>query len=224
MAYLPYITLFLFSLSSLLGHGTAFSFSDGQLYNGSPEHRSEVSAFIASSKLASANARMSRVKPRSPNYPLRSLDLSEEAVAVARNIVEASICEAAEYNKARVQSTLHSSPGRKRDNHANYPLMTVNSTVASAAALIAEVDAGKLSRAQSKISELRKRSSMPPEKREASTYWLGEKTNYGTWPYGSDSTYQVFRNVMHYGAVGDGVTVGIISPLTRRALKDRMTG
>lgn len=37
-------------------------------------------------------------------------------------------------------------------------------------------------------------------------YWLGLITHQGTSPFNPDpSTYQVFRNVMDFGAVGNGV-------------------
>jgi glucan 1,3-beta-glucosidase len=38
----------------------------------------------------------------------------------------------------------------------------------------------------------------------ASTYWVASITRQGTVPYGGASGYKVFRNVMDYGAKGDG--------------------
>lgn len=37
----------------------------------------------------------------------------------------------------------------------------------------------------------------------ASSYWLGSITRQGTVPFGS-SSFQIFRNVKDFGAVGDG--------------------
>lgn len=55
-------------------------------------------------------------------------------------------------------------------------------------------------------------------------YWLGSITHLGTSPFNPDaSTYQVFRNVIDFGAAGDGVTDDtdaikqVISPSSRRS-------
>ena len=38
-----------------------------------------------------------------------------------------------------------------------------------------------------------------------STYWVASITRQGTVPFGGASGYKVFRNVMDYGAKGDGM-------------------
>lgn len=38
----------------------------------------------------------------------------------------------------------------------------------------------------------------------SSSYWLASITRQGTVPFGGSSGYQVFRNVMDFGAKGDG--------------------
>ncbi|MBA7493104.1 hypothetical protein ES702_03659 [subsurface metagenome] len=51
----------------------------------------------------------------------------------------------------------------------------------------------------------------PPGKPAASSestcsYWLEEIAHQGVAPFQNDSSYQIFRNVKDYGAVGDGIT------------------
>ena len=45
-------------------------------------------------------------------------------------------------------------------------------------------------------------------KKRDTYYWLEDYASQypGTYPFGDDSSYVVYRNVMDYGAVGDGVT------------------
>ena len=38
------------------------------------------------------------------------------------------------------------------------------------------------------------------------TYWMGSIARKGTVPWGDNATYAVFRNVLDYGAVGNGIT------------------
>lgn len=45
-----------------------------------------------------------------------------------------------------------------------------------------------------------------PNANASCSYWLEEIPHQGVAPFQNDSSYQVFRNVKDYGAVGDGVT------------------
>lgn len=42
----------------------------------------------------------------------------------------------------------------------------------------------------------------------SSSYWVSTITRQGTVAYGSDPTYQVFRNVMSFGAKGMAASLG----------------
>lgn len=44
------------------------------------------------------------------------------------------------------------------------------------------------------------------DKRTSSSYWVANIARNGVVAFGSDSSYAVYRNVMDYGATGDGVT------------------
>ncbi|KAI0191651.1 glycoside hydrolase family 55 protein [Astrocystis sublimbata] len=64
-----------------------------------------------------------------------------------------------------------------------------------AAALVAEADA------VTKAGNVTKRAVAA-----SGTFWMGSIARKGTVPWGDDPDYKVFRNVLDYGAVGDGVT------------------
>ncbi len=100
-------------------------------------------------------------------------------------------------------------------------IYTINSTVASAAALVAEADAA----AQARNGTLHADYSIPKKylqytnysppstshlgKRTGTSFWMEDITHSGNFPFGSDNAnYAVFRNVKDpkYGAVGDGLT------------------
>lgn len=49
-------------------------------------------------------------------------------------------------------------------------------------------------------------STYSPSSNGSCSYWLEEIAHQGIAPFQNDSSYQVFRNVKDYGAVGDGVT------------------
>jgi glucan 1,3-beta-glucosidase len=46
----------------------------------------------------------------------------------------------------------------------------------------------------------------PASSAPSSSYWVSTITRQGTVAYGSDSSYQVFRNVMSFGAKGMAVS------------------
>jgi hypothetical protein len=75
------------------------------------------------------------------------------------------------------------------------PLLPITDEIAAAAALVAEADAAQ--------------NGEPPSpallKRTTSTYWMDNLQHLGTSPWGKNSTYKVYRNVVSdYGAKGDG--------------------
>jgi hypothetical protein len=78
-------------------------------------------------------------------------------------------------------------------------LLTITDEIAEAAALVAEADA--IGRA----GNVTKRTVAA-----SGTFWMGSIARKGTVPWGDDPGYKVFRNVLDYGAVGDGITVSLI--------------
>jgi hypothetical protein len=76
------------------------------------------------------------------------------------------------------------------------PLLQITDQIAEAAALVAEADA------VATTGNAAERAVAA-----AGTYWMQSLARKGTVPWGNDPEYVVFRNVLDYGAVGDGVTV-----------------
>lgn len=138
----------------------------------------------------------------------------------AREIIEDAILKSAKLNAARLANPARNRyrlqpgtviGGRKIDrridrrahdevadsDEAPPPLLDITDEIAQAAALVSEADAvaGNL-------------TSRAPIKAAASgTFWMEHISRMGTVPFGDDPSYQVFRNVVDFGAVGDGVTV-----------------
>lgn len=113
---------------------------------------------------------------------------------------------------------LHSKAAIKARD-ADMKALTVNKTVAAAAALVAEVDAAnstrtdysKYSSLPPEIAELRRKMLGPEFDKEenkltkritSSEYWLEHIDHVGKVPYGgsANNDYKVFRNVRDYGA------------------------
>jgi hypothetical protein len=133
----------------------------------------------------------------------------------ARLIVDQAIAESSKLNKARLANPLRNNyelkPGTvvgqsqssRRRFHARAfdelpaPLLDITDEIARAAALVSKADmravAGNTTKRAAAVS---------------GTYWMGSIARKGTIPWGNDATYKVFRNVMDYGAVRNGVTVG----------------
>ncbi len=90
-----------------------------------------------------------------------------------------------------------SSPsGGNTINEEVTPLLQITDRIAEAAALVAESNAAA---AAGNATERAVASS--------GTYWMESLSRKGTVPWGNDPAYVVFRNVLEYGAVGDGITV-----------------
>ncbi|OIW23390.1 pectin lyase-like protein [Coniochaeta ligniaria NRRL 30616] len=131
----------------------------------------------------------------------------------ARGIVQKAIAESSKLNKARLGNPLRNNYGLKpgtdvgqsrtarRRLHARAfeeapaPLLEITDEIARAAALVAESDAVAIA------GNVTRRAAAA-----AGTYWMGSIARRGTVPWGTDATYKVFRSVLDYGAVGNGVT------------------
>lgn len=94
------------------------------------------------------------------------------------------------------------------------PVLTITNEIAKAVALVAEADA---------VGRVRNETKQAVA--ASGTFWMGSIAGKGTVPWGDDPDYKVFRNVLYYGAVGDGVTVSfmmifLVSLFTRDSLAD----
>ncbi|KAI1278523.1 exo-1,3-beta-D-glucanase [Xylaria sp. FL0933] len=103
---------------------------------------------------------------------------------------------------------------------ADMAAITVNQTVAAAAAMVAEADAHHgnytpLPSLPQEVIDLRNNfSDQDPIKhrshveRDTSAFWMEDIEHIGRVPFGGQDNdgYKVFRNVKDYGAVGDGIT------------------
>jgi len=130
----------------------------------------------------------------------------------ARIIVEKAIAGSSKLNQARLLNPMRNNYGLKpgtftgqskakrhlrarEDGTPVPPLLSITDSIANAAALVAEADAAGIP------GNLTKRAV--PAK---GTYWMGSIARKGTVPWGDNATYAVFRNVLDYGTVGNGIT------------------
>lgn len=131
----------------------------------------------------------------------------------ARAIVEQALAESSKLNQARLEKPLRNTYGLQpgtvvggsivpnattNPNQDVTPLLQITDQIAEAAALVAEADA------VAATGNVTKRAVAA-----AGTYWMEALARKGTVPWGDDPEYVVFRNVLDYGAVGDGVTVSL---------------
>jgi hypothetical protein len=129
----------------------------------------------------------------------------------AQAIVESAMVESGKLNMARLAKPLRNTYGLKpgtvvggstvtvassMTNQDVIPLLEITDAIVEAAALVAETSA------VSGIGNMTKRAVA-----STGTYWMGSISRQGTVPWGDDPAYNVFRNVIDYGAVGDGLTV-----------------
>ncbi|RFU75893.1 pectin lyase fold virulence factor [Trichoderma arundinaceum] len=139
-------------------------------------------------------------------------DASTEDIENARKIVEDAITKSTRLNKARLAKPLRNKyelePGtmlgdstsnrrsrRRRDSDEVPPLLEITDEIAAAAALVTEAEAEGL------ISNITRRAASA-----SGTYWMEHIDRKGTVPWGNDQGYKIFRNVLDYGATGNGVT------------------
>lgn len=155
-------------------------------------------------------------------------------LARARTIVAEAIAASAELNKARLENPARNryrlKPGtviggetaagkrdarsRRRQDAADtaaapHPLLDITDEIAHAAALVAEADAvAELGTVAPEGGNLTSPAPSNITRRAPvrGTYWMETISRRGTVPWGDDPTYKVFRNVLDYGATGNGVT------------------
>ncbi|KAH7027557.1 pectate lyase superfamily protein-domain-containing protein [Microdochium trichocladiopsis] len=137
----------------------------------------------------------------------------------ARETVKKAQAAANKLNKARVANPLRNKYSLKpgtvvggssnttvkskrltaRDSTAETapPLLEITDEIAAAAALVAEAEASVGSFNSTSKRRIAARSG---------TFWMEHLARKGTVPWGDDPNHVVFRNVLDYGAIGDGVT------------------
>jgi hypothetical protein len=80
-------------------------------------------------------------------------------------------------------------------------LLRITDEIAKAAALVVRADAMAAAGVGLSNQTLRRRQSGG-----GGQYWMQHLARKGRVPWGNDTSYNVFRNVRDYGAVGDGIT------------------
>ncbi|KAH8816524.1 pectate lyase superfamily protein-domain-containing protein [Xylogone sp. PMI_703] len=192
---------------------------NGEKYTGSAAQIAELKKIADANRAKIAKIQVSHAAPNLTASITKHDNTPPAAIAEARAVVASAIAEMRATNKARVENPLrntyvsrHSSSSKRRTAIPS-PLTRPNTTVAAAAALVAEVDAaakaknGTLYRDYSSILALhRGHNSSAPVKRQTTSFWMEGVDHLGTQPLGGDSSYKVWRNVKDYGAAGDGVT------------------
>jgi hypothetical protein len=145
---------------------------------------------------------------------------SQAALEEARKLVLAAQAEAGERNLQRLANPRRNSYSSRNNTSAalkarqeDIALYTVNTTVAAAAALVAEADAsnGMLNmypNVPEKYMKYLNHTSTPTSQfnKRDTYFWMEDIEHNGGMPFGNDKGYSVFRNVKSYGAKGDGVT------------------
>ncbi|KAJ3160489.1 hypothetical protein HDU88_007949 [Geranomyces variabilis] len=137
---------------------------------------------------------------------------SPEEIAAARVIVKNAIAKSTAANKNRLDQLRL---GNKRSHKQNgtaaaaAPLFKVTDRIANAVALIAEVDAI----AEHAGGALKRNATKHLHKR-AGGWWMGSKEHRGTWPWGGDASYQVFRDVTDPRWAMDGAAACVPDGLT----------
>lgn len=133
---------------------------------------------------------------------------SDTDVENARLLVQEAIANMTVLNKARIANPMRNQyvkgSSSKRATTSS-PLLDITSELANAAALVAEADAA--------TSPIATTSRV----KRSGDFWLGNIDHRGTVPWGSDSSYTVYRNVVDYGADPTGATVCISISCRRRS-------
>ncbi|KAK1703500.1 LOW QUALITY PROTEIN: pectate lyase superfamily protein-domain-containing protein [Colletotrichum lupini] len=135
----------------------------------------------------------------------------------ARGIVTIAIAASSKLNKARLNSPLRNQyrlkPGTviggaivnetrrtRRDDPEPPPLLEITDEIAWAAALLAEAEADMPQ------DGVKVPSRNITRRAAAGSYWMESIARKGIVPWGDEPSYAVFRNVLDYGATGNGVT------------------
>ncbi|KUJ07893.1 pectin lyase-like protein [Mollisia scopiformis] len=124
--------------------------------------------------------------------------VSQSQLANAYVIVDNAVTEWSVYKKVRFENPKHNIYTLKGatapESNADVPVITEE--VAAAAALVAEVE----------VAQNGGNTTKPMRKGQSGSFWMEDIERFGSQPYGGNSSYPVFRNVLHYGAHGDGTT------------------
>ncbi|KAK6535514.1 hypothetical protein TWF694_001969 [Orbilia ellipsospora] len=136
--------------------------------------------------------------PRGEDAQARVRGTTPKQVAAARAIIKKAQGQAAILNKKRFEHpfTTNSSwvpptKNRKQNVNSSPPtLYQASEEVARAAALLTEYDA--VHKHLSQNLNVTKRDIL---QKRASSWWMANKVHRGKWPFNTDSTYQVFRDV-----------------------------
>lgn len=158
------------------------------------------------------------------DVPYRVRQATSAEITQARSLVDDSLRLVASFNEARFEyqardafGTMNRTIGRGKRRHRIQvpPLFEVTPELAAAAALVAEVDAVREHTAKIKFDKPSEHPQIPAmkfvsdsERTNQQVFWMDQLNHQGSWPWGNNPSYKVYRNVRDYGAVGDGLHVG----------------
>jgi hypothetical protein len=182
----------------------------------------DATSGLSANTTASTRKRSSAHFPRAvSNWTFANSTSTNSTLEAARALVRLAQKEANARNVERIKNprlnNYYTNPTSKAALKARaeaVDLYPINSTIAEAAALVAEADAASSDSALNKdftipgfpaeSAKLHKRGAL--EKR-AGKFWMENIAHVGRIPFGAgNGNYKVFRNVKDYGAVGDGKT------------------
>ncbi|KAL2017482.1 hypothetical protein VTK56DRAFT_2078 [Thermocarpiscus australiensis] len=193
----------------------------------------KLASIYHSRRQTGAKPTASATRTSVPTKPAGALNVTSATLQQARSLVAAAHASQAAYNKDLLAhprfNTYRSRHGnstraaKKRAKRAVTPQPSFSDEVLEAIKLVGQADALAMAQNNTLLKPIPKmtftnttrgpnrgysnfKPSGTTSKRDNPPYWVGQMDHLGTQPFGGDSSYQVWRNVKDYGAVGDGVT------------------
>lgn len=189
----------------LISARASASFFDDEPYTGSQEQLDRARS-VASQRIATRTS-VSAPAPTYSNFTgtvNKHANISQSDIDNARAVVAAALADSYAANRARTGLPLRnnyflrrSSSTKPRRDAVSLPI--INSSIAAAAALVAELDAAALAKNgtlhgnYSEIEALHRRRNGEPEKRQSATFWMEGIEHLGTQL--GNSSYKVRINL-----------------------------
>jgi hypothetical protein len=199
-----FLTRLMLVVAFVFFHSSVTALFNGQPYTGSPSQIQELQQIASASRAKVANAPLAKPASSANTSAHKHDNTSDSTITAARATVANAIAQQRAINKARVQNPLRNSytsrhASSAKRSVASLPMVLPDTTVAAAAALLAEVDAaakfknGTLYKDYSSILKLghRSKGTANVTKRQTTSFWMEGVAHLGTQPLGNDASYKV---------------------------------